>query len=68
MARRVETKNYYTVTTDQRDLNYSQYFHKGEINISNQNDYTSHNAKLLNVSEIKKLLLKLDFIKETLNA
>jgi UDP-glucose 4-epimerase len=68
MTRCSETKNYYTISTDQRDLNYSQYFHKGEINISIQNDYTSHNAKLLNVSDIKKLLLKLDFVQRALNA
>lgn len=68
MTRCSETKNYYTISTDQRDLNYSQYFHKGEINISNQNDYTSHNAELLSVIEIKKLLLKLDFIQKALNA
>ena len=68
MTRCSETKNYYTISTDQRDLNYSQYVHKGEINISIQNDYTSHNAKLLNVSDIKKLLLKLDFVQRALNA
>ncbi|MHB1620740.1 MAG: hypothetical protein ACYCTY_12290 [Sulfuricella sp.] len=31
-------------------------------------EYTSHNTERLNVEQVKKLLLKLDFIKDELNA
>ena len=53
---------------DERDLNYNKYFSEGEISVSSIDDYTSHNTKRLNVQEVKDLLSKLDFIKESLNA
>ena len=68
MVRSKETKEYYKILTDQRDLNYNHYFYQGRLKISKQQDYNSHNSKLLNTSEIKKLLLKQDFIQESLNA
>ncbi|MFP6862170.1 MAG: UDP-glucose 4-epimerase, partial [Pseudomonas sp.] len=36
--------------------------------ISEFDDYTSHNTERLDVSGIKQLLLKLDYIKEQLDA
>ena len=48
---------------DNRDLNYSKYFSKGEQDISKLIDYTSENTKILNVDEIKKTLLTLDYLK-----
>ena len=60
--------NYFRVPADNRDLNYAQYFTEGEANIASFDDYTSHNTDRLNVAQIKKLLLKLDFIQEELNA
>ncbi|MDO9010975.1 MAG: nucleoside-diphosphate sugar epimerase/dehydratase [Gallionella sp.] len=59
---------YYCIPADNRDLNYAKYFSEGEEEISHQEDYTSHNTERLNVEQIKKLLLKLDYIKEELNA
>jgi UDP-glucose 4-epimerase len=58
----------YCIPADNRDLNYAQYFSEGEEKISQQEDYTSHNTDRLNVEQVKKLLLKLDFIKEELHA
>ncbi|MBV1922390.1 MAG: polysaccharide biosynthesis protein [Flavobacteriaceae bacterium] len=54
--------NYYRVPADNRDLNYSNYYSKGEEDISKIEDYHSHNTKRLSVEEMKSLLLKLDFI------
>ncbi len=68
MAKAEDMENYYRIPADNRDLNYNKYFIEGETIISDFDDYTSHNTKRLNVSEIKDLLLKLDFIKEELNA
>ena len=59
---------YFRIPADNRDLNYTQYFNEGELKISMQDDYTSHNAARLKVSEIKNLLLTLDYVKDRLNA
>ena len=61
-------KNYFRVPADTRDLNYTEFFAEGETSISSTEDYTSHNTKRLGAKEMKELLLKLDFIKEALNA
>ena len=68
MAKAEDLVDYYRIPADNRDLNYAQFFSEGEEKISHQQDYTSHNTERLNVEQIKKLLLKLDFIKEELNA
>jgi UDP-N-acetylglucosamine 4,6-dehydratase len=68
MAKAQDMGGYYRIPADNRDLNYAQYFSEGEEKISHQEDYTSHNTQRLNVAQVKKLLLKLDYIKEELNA
>jgi UDP-N-acetylglucosamine 4,6-dehydratase len=68
MAKAEDMGDYYRIPADNRDLNYAQFFSEGEEKISHQDDYTSHNTKRLNVEQVKKLLSKLDFIKEELNA
>jgi UDP-N-acetylglucosamine 4,6-dehydratase len=59
---------FYQIPMDNRDLNYENYFTKGQKKISSYSDYTSYNAKKLNISELKKLLLTLDFVKKELLA
>ena len=68
MAKAEDMGDYYRIPTDNRDLNYTQYFSKGEEKLSHLDDYTSHNTDRLDVERIKKLLLKLDYIKEELHA
>ena len=68
MANAVDMGKYYRIAADNRNLNYKKYFVDGEKKISNQDDYTSHNTQQLSVDDVKKLLLKLDFIKEALDA
>ena len=68
MAKAEDLVDYYRIPADNRDLNYAQFFSEGEEKISHQQDYTSHSTERLNVEQIKKLLMKLDFIKEELNA
>jgi len=68
MAHAQDMGNYYRIPADNRDLNYAKYFSEGEEEISQHDDYTSHNADRLNVPQIKDLLLRLDYIKEELNA
>lgn len=68
MAKAEDMLGYFRIPADNRDLNYAQFFSEGEEKISHLEDYTSHNTHRLNVEQIKQLLLKLDFIKEELNA
>lgn len=67
IARAVELKRYFRIPADNRDLNYNKFFVEGEIEISREDDYTSHNTERLDVAGIKELLLKLDFIRRELN-
>jgi UDP-glucose 4-epimerase len=50
--------SYYRIPADSRDLNYDKYFIKGEEDISEVEDYHSHNTRQLNVEEMKELLKK----------
>jgi len=68
MAHAHDMGDYYQLPADNRDLNYAKYFSEGEEEISQLDDYTSHNTNQLNVGQVKSLLLKLDYIKEELNA
>lgn len=56
--------DYYRIPADNRDLNYANYFSEGEIDMSTIEDYHSHNTERLDIEGMKKLLLKLDFIRE----
>ena len=55
---------YYRIPSDNRDLNYSKFLEVGDENLSNIEDYNSHNTKRLSVEDMVKLLYKLDFIEE----
>ncbi len=67
MAKAKETDKYFRIPLDDRDLNYENYFTKGEKSIlSQKKDYNSSNTKLLTVSEIKKMLLSINYIKNEL--
>ena len=67
MSRAEDMGNYYRIPADNRDLNYNQYFNEGEEKISNATDYTSHNTNQLTIDEVKKMLEKLEYIKEQLD-
>lgn len=68
MAKAEDMGRYYRVPADNRDLNYKKYFVEGEKNISDLDDYTSHNTERLDVPQIKSILLKLNYIQEMLGA
>ena len=63
MVRAYDLGGYYQVPPDLRDLNYGKYIDKGELKISASEDYHSHNTERLDIESMKKLLLKLDFIR-----
>ena len=66
MSKAIELPNFYRIPADNRDLNYGKYFSEGRIVDSSLEDYNSHNTYRLSVEETKKLLLKVDFVKEQL--
>lgn len=66
MAKAEDLGGYFRIPSDNRDLNYAQYFSVGEERISRQEDYTSHNTDRLNVEQVKTLLHKLTYIQEML--
>ena len=53
---------YFRISADQRDLNYDKYFSKG--NNSNLEEYNSNNTNILDVDDMKNLLLTLPEIKK----
>lgn len=58
--------DYYRIPSDNRDLNYSNFFSEGEVDMNIVEDYHSHNTERLDKEGMKKLLLKLDFINQDL--
>ena len=67
MSQAIDMNEYYRLPADNRNLNYAKYFSEGKKEISQLNDYTSHNTRQLNVEQVKLLLLTLDYIKDELN-
>ncbi|MBK0391953.1 polysaccharide biosynthesis protein [Ramlibacter algicola] len=67
MARSEDLGGYYRIPADSRDLNYNKYFVEGETEISQLDDYTSHNTQRLSVPQVKETLMKLDIIREAVN-
>jgi UDP-N-acetylglucosamine 4,6-dehydratase/5-epimerase len=68
MARADDLGGYYRIPADSRDLNYDKYFVEGETEISEIEDYTSHNTNRLNVAQVKDVLMKLEMIREAIHA
>ncbi|WLG60907.1 polysaccharide biosynthesis protein [Pseudomonas sp. FP1762] len=68
LAKAEDMGQYYRVPADNRDLNYAKFVVEGETEISAFEDYTSHNTERLDIEGVKKLLLKLSYIQEQLNA
>ena len=64
MAKSEDMGEYFRIPCDDRDLNYDKFFVEGEEEISETEDYHSHNTERLDVEGMKQLLLKLPMIKE----
>ena len=64
--RSLDLGDYYRVQSDDRDLNYTQYYSSGDLRVAEVDDYNSFNTRRLTVSEIKSTLLTLPFIQEQL--
>jgi len=59
-----DQSDYYRIPSDNRDLNYSKFNEEGDRDLSDIEDYNSHNTKRLDVEGMIELLHKLDFIRD----
>jgi len=66
MVRADDMGDYFRVPADTRDLNYSKFFSVGSVQVSQSDEYHSHNAYRLSIPEIKDLLLSLECVQEAL--
>tara|TARA_B110000238_G_C15987381_1_gene378732 strand:- start:332 stop:862 length:531 start_codon:yes stop_codon:yes gene_type:complete len=66
MSKAEDMGEFYRIPSDNRDLNYNQYFSEGEVNISKLEDYNSHNTEQCNIEEMRNLLKELPLIQEEL--
>lgn len=63
MLRAESLPGFYRIHADNRNLNYDNFFTKGNKDLEKIDQYTSHNTERLDVEGMKKLLLKLDLFK-----
>lgn len=59
--------DYWRIRMDGRDLNYNKYFTEGISEVTETDDYHSHNTQRLNVNEVEQLLLSLPEIQAELD-
>ncbi len=67
MATVQDMGDYFRVPADGRDLNYAKFVDQGEQKLTQTahgEDYNSHNTQRLDLAGMKKLLLKLDYIRK----
>jgi UDP-N-acetylglucosamine 4,6-dehydratase/5-epimerase len=62
MVAATDLGNYYRVPPDLRDLNYGKFIEVGETEISEAEDYNSHNTYRLDIAGMSSLLMKLRFM------
>ena len=67
MLRAEDIGNFYKIKPDSRDLNYENYFSKGEIE-KMPDSYSSNNTKILNKNSVIDLLMNLSLIKDELKS
>lgn len=68
MAKAEDMGDFYRITADNRDLNYSMYFSEGEKSMTEVEDYHSHNTERLDVDKVKKLISTLSVVRKELFA
>ncbi|MDC1010451.1 polysaccharide biosynthesis protein [Flavobacteriaceae bacterium] len=63
MVKAEDLGNYFSISADNRDLNYDPYYSKGNKSNNLSGEYNSNNTDILNLVQMKELLLKLPEIK-----
>lgn len=67
-AHAIDKGSFYQVPCDKRDLNYDKYFITGEEERNKISEFNSNNTELLNVEEVKKKLMSLQYVKDEVEA
>ncbi|GAB3800096.1 type 8 capsular polysaccharide synthesis protein Cap8E [Humibacter antri] len=68
LARSSDRGDYFKISADKRNLNYSVYVEKGDTTQTEYADYDSHTTTRLSVAEIEGLLLELPEVRAELQA
>lgn len=66
LARAEDLGEYFRIVADNRDLNYSIYFDKGDRSQTLFQDYDSHTVERMTVAEVEAMLLALPEVREEL--
>ena len=61
-----EEGNFYIIKPDNRNINYENYFTKGNNKEKKMISFSSDNIPLLNIKKIEKLLMKVKEVKKEL--
>jgi len=61
-----DLEKYYRIPSDNRDLNYDDFFEKGKAEVAMMEDFNSHNALQLSIAELKEILLKEELFRDYL--
>ena len=64
MIKAEDMGDFYRIPADNRDLNYAKYYSEGEQDLSEIEDYNSHNTFQQNVEGMKQLLVNLPLIRK----
>lgn len=67
MSKSIDMGDFYRIPADMRDLNYTKYVQTDGPKLVDC-EYNSDNTKRLNVEDLKRLLLSLDYVQNELNA
>lgn len=65
-AHAIDLGDFYRVPSDNRGLNYDNFFTNGDADRNPLHEFDSNNTALLTVDEVKEKLLKLEYIQEKL--
>lgn len=67
-AKAVDMGGFYRVPADNRGLNYDKYFKDGDTGRNTLSEFNSNNTQLLDVEEVKAKLIKLQYIRNEMDA
>ena len=63
-ANALDIGEFYRVPADKRDLNYDNFFTKGQVDRGRLSEFNSNNTELLDVDQVKAKLLSLTYIRD----
>lgn len=63
-AKAIDLGNYFKVPADNRDLNYGKYLEEGDISLSVNEEYHSHNTHRLSLQDTIEMILNLNYVPE----